>query len=75
MASERRIIRTRNDVALIEENIYILTPDLRIETVYLVTSRRTPEGTHLSSLASACKEFEREVVESKAHPATWRSVR
>ena len=64
MASKRRILRRRNDVSLIEENIYLLIPDFTIETTYIVTSRRRPDGAYFNSPENAAKAFEMEVTKS-----------
>ena len=64
MASLRRILRSRNDVTLTEENIYILIPYLTIETAYIVTSQHLSEGVHFSELSAAMRQFKLEIERS-----------
>ena len=64
MASRRKILRSWIDVALIEENIYVLLPFLNIETVYVVISKRRIESSHFNNLDGAMQEFEAEIARS-----------
>ena len=64
MGSQVKIIRRWNDVALIEEKIYVLRPYLTIETAYLITSCRILGGEYFNTLRSASKKFEAEAVKS-----------
>ena len=64
MGSQLKILRTWNDVALIEERIYVLSPYLTIETAYLVTSWRILGGEYFNTLRAANKKFEAEAVKS-----------
>jgi hypothetical protein len=64
MARQRRVLRSDNDVALIEEITSFLVPEARIDTAYVVTSSRIPEGAYFDTLHAADEEFEREVARS-----------
>ena len=64
MGSQVKIIRRWNDVALIEEKIYVLSPYLTIETAYLITSCRILGGEYFNTLQSASKKFEAEAMKS-----------
>ena len=68
MTSQLRVLRTLNDVSLIEERIYVLIPYLTIETTYFVTSGRIPEGSYFNSIDVANRQFEAEVQKSEGKP-------
>ena len=65
MPSRRRLVRSKNDIALIEETIYVLVPLFAIETAYVITSKCRPTGAYFNSLAAANKEFERQILRSE----------
>lgn len=67
MGSQVKIIKTWNDVALIEEKIYVVSPYLTIETAYLITSCRILGGEYFDTLRAAIKKFEAEAVKSGGH--------
>jgi hypothetical protein len=59
--SSRKLLKTRGDVSLIEEQIYLGLPELVIETTYAVTSGREPLGLNFSSLSVAETYFRKEL--------------
>jgi hypothetical protein len=65
MPSQRNILRSWNDVALVEEKLYLPFTYLSIETTSIVTSERRPEGAYFSGLSAAAREFRAEIVRSK----------
>ena len=56
----RKLLKTRGDVCLVEEQIYLGLPELVIETTYAVTSSREPSGLNFSSLAAAETYFQKQ---------------
>lgn len=64
MASQRKILRSAGDVVLFEETTDIFIPELRINTAYVVASRRIPNGAYFDDLHAAIEEFEREAARS-----------
>jgi hypothetical protein len=66
MASQKKILRVQDSVALIGEIIYIFIPALAIEHIYAVNSRRRPDGVRFSTLEWAKKYFQAEVELCKA---------
>jgi hypothetical protein len=59
--SLKKCLKVRGDVALVEEQIYFVIPQLVIETTYAVTSSRDPEGLNFSTLTAAETYFQAEV--------------
>jgi len=57
----RKLLKTRGDVCLVEEQIYLGLPELVIETTYAVTSSREPSGLNFSSLSTAEIYFRKEL--------------
>lgn len=57
----RKCLRIRGNVALVEEQIYCVLPQLIIETTYAVTSSRNPQGLNFSTLTAAEKYFAAEI--------------
>jgi hypothetical protein len=57
----RKCLKIRGNVALVEEQIYLVIPELIIETTYIVTSSRDPQGFHFSTLTAAERYFAVEI--------------
>ena len=62
MASQKHLLRMHDSVALVEERIYVLVPELPIEITYSVSSKRNSEGVSFSTLDSAVDYFDAEVI-------------
>jgi hypothetical protein len=56
----RKLLKTRGDVSLVEEQIYLGLPELVIETSNAVTSGRDPSGLNFNSLSAAESYFQKE---------------
>jgi hypothetical protein len=61
LSSLRKCLKVRGDVALVEEQIYLVIPQIIIETTYSVTSDRDPEGLNFSTLSAAESYFQSEL--------------
>src|SRR5579871_5600413 len=58
MAKQRKIMRSDQDVLLVEETTSFPVPEVVISTAYVVTSSRVPEGAYFDNLPAANEEFE-----------------
>jgi hypothetical protein len=68
MATQRKILMHEGSVALVEEKIYVVEPELTIHTAYSVTSAREALNLSFDTLGAAQKYFATEVVRCRSFP-------